>query len=258
MHLANGAGMIEQKGPWHREPDARRARPRLRLWIWLVLLGGLAMALWNLSALFPGALSSSLDQVYFLRVVAVLVVVSSGVAVSGRLRFAEAMRNIALWCAILAMLGLGYTFRTELEDVGMRVLSELVPEYPVGRDARTVAVSAAEDGGFHIMGRANGFPVPFLVDTGASDIVLSPADAARIGIDPAKLDYSHVYETAHGLGRGAITRIARLEVGPLTLSDVDVAVNGTGMRESLLGMAFLRHLDSFSVEKGRLILRGKK
>jgi aspartyl protease family protein len=210
-----------------------------------------------LSSLFPNALGSSLDQAYFFRLLGFLVLISTTIIYSRQIRVGEAIRNAVLWSAVIAVLVLGYAYRNELTDAGSRIRSELVPGYATETGPHTISLAAAEDGGYHIMGTVNGARVEFLIDTGASDIVLSPADAARAGIDLKTLDFSHEYETAHGIGNGASARVKSLTAGPITLSDVDVSVNQSGMRNSLLGMAFLKRLDAFSVTRNLIVLRWK-
>jgi aspartyl protease family protein len=230
----------------------------MRFFVWLALLAAGGFALWKLSALFPGALTSSLNQAYLVQLLAILVLVSSTVVFSRGMRVSEMLRNVALWSGVIAVLVLGYTYRSELQDVGLRVRSELVPGYPVATGSNSLALSAAEDGAYHVMGLVNGTRVEFIIDTGASDIVLSPADAARVGIDAKGLDFSHVFETAHGVGHGASARVESLSIGPIALSDVTVSVNQSGMSTSLLGMAFLKRLDSFEIRQNRLILRWRR
>lgn len=94
-----------------------------------------------------------------------------------------------------------------------------------------------------------------MIDTGASSIVLSPDDARRAGIDVDSLDYSLLSETAHGTGFGASVLIDRLVVGGIELDNIRVEVNKSPMSSSLLGMAFLKHLDYFGMRDGRLVLR---
>jgi aspartyl protease family protein len=232
------------------------SRWRFFLWLALLVAGGLGM--WKLSVLFPAPADSGWDQAYLVRWIAILVFISGGAVFAREIRVSELLRNAALWSAVLAVLVLGYTYRVELQDIGLRVRSELVPGYPIATDPRTLILSAAEDGGYHVVGLVNGTPIEFLIDTGASDIVLSPADATRIGMDKKNLDFSHVFETAHGLGRGASSHVASLSIGPIALSDVAVSINQSEMRNSLLGMAFLNRLDSFEVERSRLVLRWRK
>ena len=111
-------------------------------------------------------------------------------------------------------------------------------------------------GGYSVIGEVDGQKVNFMVDTGASDIVLSPADAKRLGVDEAKLDFARQFETANGIGQGAAYTVSSLVVGPITFHKVEVSINRAPMSSSLLGMAFLKRLKSFEVKDGRLYLRG--
>jgi aspartyl protease family protein len=97
--------------------------------------------------------------------------------------------------------------------------------------------------------------VRFLVDTGASDIVLSPGDARRAGIEPESLKYDRPYATANGVGYGASVTLDRLEIGAISLSNVRVSVQQAEMGTSLLGMTFLRRLKSYAVQDRKLVLR---
>jgi aspartyl protease family protein len=116
-------------------------------------------------------------------------------------------------------------------------------------------VTESPGGSYLVYGKVNGTTVPFLIDTGASDIVLSPGDARRIGIDMDALSFDHVYETANGQGRGAPYQVASLQVGDIVFKDVSVSINDANMRTSLLGMSFLRRLKSFGFENHQLVLR---
>ncbi len=101
----------------------------------------------------------------------------------------------------------------------------------------------------------NGSPITFLVDTGASDIVLTLADARRLGFIPGNLDFSEQYQTANGEVRGAPVRLRELRIGQYSLYDLEASVNEGPMAVSLLGMSFLQQLRGYQVEDGRLILR---
>jgi clan AA aspartic protease (TIGR02281 family) len=116
-------------------------------------------------------------------------------------------------------------------------------------------VEAGPGGHYVIEASVNGAPVTFLVDTGASDIVLTVDDARRIGLQPRTLDYSERYATANGEVRGAPVTLRELRIGQLRLFDVAASVNEAPLGISLLGMDFLEQLSSYEVERGRLILR---
>lgn len=240
--------------PW-RENDNPPKNSGLRLIIWLGLIALVSLAVWRLSVLFPGQLTSDLDQAYVIQAIVLIALLSSGLIFARRVNARETIRNIAIWVAIAAVLLVAVSYRDELEDVALRVRSELVPGYALESGEHEIVLTESQGGNFFIFGEANGVRVRFLIDTGASDTVLSPADAEAIGIDARALDFSKVYSTANGLGRGASYTLDSLSVGPISISPMPVSVNGAEMNSSLLGMTFLRRLRSFEIQGRRLILR---
>ena len=55
--------------------------------------------------------------------------------------------------------------------------------------------------------------------------------------------------------RGAPVDLDTVQIGPITIRNVDASVNGAPLGGSLLGMSFLERLSGYSVENGTLILR---
>ncbi len=108
----------------------------------------------------------------------------------------------------------------------LRVRSELVPGYALETGEHEMVLTESDGGNFYIFGEANGVRVRFLIDTGASDTVLTPSDAANLGIDVRALDFSRVYGTANGLGRGAPYTLEK----SLGRSDLDCAHAGVRQR----------------------------
>ena len=227
----------------------------IRLIVWLGLLAALGLAIWQLSVLFPGQVTSDLDQAYVIQAIVLVALLSAGVVFARRVNLKETVRNIAIWLAIAAVLIVGLSFRDEIETVAFRVRSELVPGYALESGEHEMVLTESSGGNFFIYGEANGVRVRFLIDTGASDTVLSPSDATNLGIDVASLDFSRVYQTANGMGRGAPYTLESLSVGPIAISPMPVSVNEAEMNSSLLGMTFLRRLRSFEIQGRRLILR---
>jgi aspartyl protease family protein len=221
----------------------------------MLLLVALTLFLLDLARLFPGSIRSDFDEAYLVRNIAVLALVSAGIVFSTRFKTSELVRNAALWGVAGLVLATGYVYRADLGSIGDRLYSELVPSYAVATSLHTLTLTASADGSFYITGSVNGFPVLFLIDTGASDIVLSPADAKRLGASATSLDFSHKFETANGVGYGAMIRVERLEVGPIRRRDITVSVNQAEMSTSLLGLAFLKNLDSFQVSGNHLFLK---
>lgn len=116
-------------------------------------------------------------------------------------------------------------------------------------------LAAGPGGHFFLNGRVNGVPVTFLLDTGATDIVLSPADARRAGIDPATLAFTRTYQTANGIGRGAPVTLAEISLGPISQRNVRASVNEAEMRDSILGVTFFRTLAAVEIRGDTLTIR---
>jgi clan AA aspartic protease (TIGR02281 family) len=121
--------------------------------------------------------------------------------------------------------------------------------------ASETIVARDPTGAFVINGAVNGRPVTFVVDTGASDVLLSPSDALNVGFDPGALHYDRVYQTANGVGRAASFQAHEISVGGISIDNVPAAINQAPMRYSLLGRTFLDRLSAFRIEHGRLHLQ---
>jgi len=251
--------MPDAGGPWGREetPEAAPSRSGGGAWVWLALIGAGGAGLWLLSKAFPGALSSHQDVAWLGYGVIWAVAISLRLLSGGPIRWGEKARHAAAWIGIVAVLAVGFTYRSELAGVTQRVRAEFSGGYPVAAGPRELVVSADADGGFFVMGKVNGQVVRFLVDTGASDTVLSPADAARLGVDTAALTFDRSAETANGIGYGAAFMADNVTVGSIAFTDVPMVINKAPMTSSLLGMTFLHRLESFQVRDGKLYLKAK-
>jgi aspartyl protease family protein len=222
--------------------------------VWLALICGAIGAYAAFTMIFPGQ-ASGMDQADALRLLGLLALVSTGLVFVRRVRVGEAVRNIAIWAGIAGVLLVGYTYRNELLGVWNKVSSEVLPSVAVANTPHSRTISVSPDGGFYIQGKVNGQPVRFVIDTGASGIVLSPADAQRAGVDLTKLDFTSSSETANGIGQIAPYQATSLEVGGLQLGAAKVAVDHSPMSASLLGMDFLRpRFDSIEIKGDQLTL----
>jgi clan AA aspartic protease (TIGR02281 family) len=116
-------------------------------------------------------------------------------------------------------------------------------------------IRAGPHGHFLVEAVVNGIPIDFMVDTGASHVVLTLQDARKLGFTPAQLDFTQQFESANGTVRAAPVELRELRIGQLQVFDLEASVNGGPLPISLLGMSFLERLSSYEVARGRLILR---
>ncbi len=120
--------------------------------------------------------------------------------------------------------------------------------------AGQIAVPRQPDGHYYLTLHLNDTPVRFVVDTGATDMVLTREDARRAGIDPDTLSYLGVARTANGAVRTADVRIARVRLGGVTDANVRAVVNDGRMPGSLLGMGYLQRWGRIEIANNELIL----
>jgi len=243
---------VSQPGPWGRPPS--RKTYRIGLYLWLGLLGGAGLVIILLNRSFPTT-DTVLGDPALIQTLGFLALASSGLLFVRQFNLKQTVRNVLIWVAAGGVLLIGFSFQNELRELGLRLRSNLVPGYPVETGARELTLSESEDGHYHVYGIINGTRIAFLIDTGASDIVLDPSDARRLGIDLDGLTFDRPFGSANGIGYGAKTVVENLSVGPIVFSNVEVAINKAPMGSSLLGMAFLKRLKSYSVSGGKLILR---
>jgi aspartyl protease family protein len=175
-----------------------------------------------------------------------LLLAVSGALFSGlRQRPGQTLQQVLIWAFLFAGLVAGYGLWPDIQRA-------LNPRSAVSRDG-TVELRRASDGHFYADAQANGQWLTFLVDTGASDIVLSREDAARVGIDPGTLSFDGIADTANGPVPTARVRIDALSLGPYVDRDVPARVNGGDLSGSLLGMSYLRCF-ALRIEGERMIL----
>ena len=244
-------------GPWRSPPPPRRGPPR-RLGLWLVFILGLVALLAGLARAFPESLRTSDDWARVVYLMGLVLLVTAGLFRSGRIVRPEHLRYAAIWAAIVGLLALGFAYRDELSEAPQRLRLAFSAGDPVATKPGELVIPRDESGHYVVVARVNGQRVRFLVDTGATDTVLSPDDAQRIGLPLADLRYLRAVETANGEGYAAPFVADRFEVGPIVLSDFAVAVNQAPMSISLLGMSFLSRLDSFHFEGRNLVLRWRE
>lgn len=166
------------------------------------------------------------------------------------------LSQILTWIGIIVFVVLVYSSKDIL--LNNPVVANLLPGYGYKNEHRGLIFKRANNGHFYILATVNGKSIKFLVDTGASDIALTIADAKKIGIDTRKLQYTKAYNTANGVIYAAPITIRKMQVHDIELSNVKASVSSTdAFNQSLLGMAFLENL-KFSIDGDTLTISYSK
>lgn len=176
----------------------------------------------------------------------------------GRANIGRAVGGALTWVALMIALTGLYAYRFEFTDLADRVIAELNPGEPQVGQGGEVILPQRLGGQFVIPAKVNNVAASFLFDTGASTVVIRAQDAKKMGLNASGLDYDVTVTTANGSAMAAETRIDELAVGPIVMHNVRALIARPGaLSENLLGMSFLERLQSYSVERGRLVLKAK-
>ena len=119
--------------------------------------------------------------------------------------------------------------------------------------SNSLTLRAGRDGHVYSEVNVNGVPIRMVVDTGATEIVLTLRDAAAIGFSAGSLSFTGRSSTANGVTRVAPITLREVRIGQLEIRDVHAAVV-EHLDVSLLGQSFLRRLDSYEMRDGVLTM----
>lgn len=106
----------------------------------------------------------------------------------------------------------------------------------------SVTLKPDSRGHFMVQGQINGGTVRMLLDTGATMIALSAADATRLGIN-YRQGQPGMVNTANGTAPVYKVRLNTVKVGDIELNQVDALVQEAGLPFALLGMSFLNRTE---------------
>jgi len=128
---------------------------------------------------------------------------------------------------------------------------------PAERNSLPGSVTIARDsrGHFVVAARVDGRRMSFMLDTGASRVVLRQSDASMLGIHPFARDFNIEVRTANGVTRAAKADLGMVEIEGLTVRNVAALVlPDQALSENLLGLSFLSRLRTFTYREGRMVL----
>lgn len=166
--------------------------------------------------------------------------------VMNKANLGRSLQQLAIWALIFVGFIGAYGLWNDIQR-------DVLPRQSVVADG-VIEVPRSADGHFYLTLRLNDTPVGFVVDTGATQVVLTMKDAARVGIDPAELDFVGTAMTANGAVRTAPAFVSEMVLGDVTMRDVKVYVNEGQMDTSLLGMTYLSRYERIEMTPDTLVL----
>lgn len=252
--------MSNEEGPWGGQGAPPAATPdpepaRGRSWLWPLFIAAVVGIVIAMARAFPESVRKPEDWTDVAYGLGMVLVVTAGISRIRRDAIAQHLRYAAIWAGIVAVVALGFAYRAEFKDVSDHLKIAFSGGSPVATGEHEMVISQDESGAYVVIAKVNGQRVLFMVDTGATDTVLSPDDARRLGVNLEALRFDREAETANGLGYGAHYAADSLQVGAISFDDFKMTINKTPMSTSLLGMSFLSRLESFEFGRGKLTLK---
>ncbi len=182
--------------------------------------------------------------VYLVVLVAVL---GSYALVSLRSRIGPLIRSALLWALIFTGVAAAYGLWDSARYSAASVQTE---------GGEGLVLRRSFDGQYHLtldITGPNGVvtPIRFIVDTGASEMVLTQADAAKLGYGD-DLRFLGVASTANGMTRTAQVTLARVDLEGHSAQRVRALVNEGALHASLLGMGYLERFSRIEIMQDRL------
>jgi aspartyl protease family protein len=133
-----------------------------------------------------------------------------------------------------------------------------VEQKPPGpRIPSTLAVAADYRGHYIVHPSVDNYRIKMMVDTGASIVALTAADARALGVKNDASSRKIMLSTANGTVTGFKTVLREIRLGDIVVRNVDaVVLPERALSMSLLGNSFLSKLQGYEVQTGRMVLRG--
>ena len=165
---------------------------------------------------------------------------------ASRTNIGQMLQQMGIWVLI---------FMGAIAVIGIwpEIKSTVTPRQSVV-DGTTIVLPRSRDGHYYLTLDINNVPVQFVVDTGATQVVMTQKDAKRIGLNPLTLSYLGIANTANGTVRTAAVLLETVSLGTMKDTRVRAVVNDGQMNGSLLGMTYLNRFDSITIKNGELIL----
>lgn len=188
----------------------------------------------------------SYDKMRLLYLGLLLIAIVGGLLMRSKGRMGQRLRQFGLWMVIIG----GVSFGVATID-GSTILPFQSSQVT---DAGQIELKRQRDGHYHLTAEVNGAPIRFIVDTGATDIVLTREDARRVGIDTDDLRFIGSAATANGVVRTAPVWLNTIAIDSIQDQNIRAIVSEGDMSGSLLGMSYLNRFSKIEIANNTLTL----
>jgi aspartyl protease family protein len=166
--------------------------------------------------------------------------------IANRQALGQMIRHLVLWALLFIGVLAGYALWQDLAP-------RLAP-VQITHGNGVIEIPKNRGGHFVLTAQVNGQPIEFLIDTGATTVVLSREDAQKSGISVDNLAFTGFAQTANGAVETAAVNIDTLNVGGVQDDNVRAYVTKGDLFGSLLGMSYLQRFEKIEITREKLIL----
>ena len=175
-----------------------------------------------------------------------LIVLLTSYLIAMRDNLPKLIKSASAWVIIFSCFVAGYGLWQDLSNRETKISKN---------NASDISIKMNEDGHFRAKVLVNDVEIEFLIDTGATHIVLSKEDAEKLDYDLSKLIFWGKSNTANGIVETAPVRLQSVKLGQFSDKNVLAYINKGIMKQSLLGMSFLNNFSSVEFQRKTLYLR---
>ena len=161
---------------------------------------------------------------------------------------------VGLWIVFALLALVLYSYRFEFSETKDRVLSDLFPSKAINKNHEQLILNIAQDGHYYLNVKIKNQEVRFMIDTGASDVVIDEKIASKLGYDLKKINYNKVFQTANGQSYGASISFDEVDVSGIKFYNVQASITNSDLVIPLLGMSFLQKFYKYEFYRDKLIL----
>lgn len=187
------------------------------------------------------------DKARAFYLILLLVAIGGSFLFTRRENLSQSVQQALIWVLIFVGIIIAYGFKDVFK-------AQIYPSAAVQVGEKSVSFTRAADGHFYATLDINAHNIYFVIDTGASSIVLSKDDAENIGIDTSALNYFGRSETANGTVSTAFVELDVVKLGNITDYNLPASVNGGELFGSLLGMNYINLFSEFRINGDTLTL----
>ena len=159
-----------------------------------------------------------------------------------------------LWILFALMALILYSYRFEVGEIKDRILSDLFPAKAINKNQEKLILNIAQDGHYYLNVKIKNQEVRFMIDTGASDMVIDEKIALKLGYDIRNINYNKIFQTANGQSYGASIYVDEVDVSGVKFYNVQASITNSDLVTPLLGMSFLQKFYKYEFFRDKLIL----